>query len=139
MSTDVIPANVRALLDKHITSFEGLELVLLLRRAPPEKWWSAAEASEHVRIPVDLAMSELEGLVSSGLVARSEAAAKPLYQYAPATDELEQAVDELERVFQEQRPALLSLMSANAIERVRSAAATAFSDAFLLKKHEQKK
>lgn len=127
----MLPENVRSFLRDHLTSFECLELLLLLhRRIEPA---SADALARQTGIAVELVLAALLQLESSQLVRRS-ATEPPAFRFAPATAELTRAVDDLESVYRDQRAAVMSEMSINAIGRIRSGTLRAFSDAFVFGK-----
>jgi hypothetical protein len=115
----------------HLTSFEALELLLLLRAdAAP----AHAEAlGRRAGIALDLVLPALAALESSQLIRRS-ALVPPTFRFAPATGDLARAVEDLERLYRDQRAAVMGEMSVNAISRIRSGTLRAFSDAFLIGK-----
>jgi hypothetical protein len=127
----MLPENVRSFLRDHLTSFECLELLLLLhRRAEPA---NADALARQTGIAVELVFAALLELESSQLVRRS-GTEPPAFRFAPATAELARAVDDLESVYRDQRAAVMSEMSINAIGRIRSGTLRAFSDAFVFGK-----
>lgn len=131
--TDDLPADVRALLHEHIETYEQLEILLLLRRERYEEWTIAALATRlHVR--AELIGSALERLRSGGLVAVLSAAGAVRFAYRPGSSGLDAAAGRLDREYSERPIRIIQLMSANAIERVRTAALQTFADAFVLKK-----
>ncbi len=127
-----LPDDVRALLHEHIESYEQLEILLLLRRERYEHWTGEALAARlHVR--AELIQTALAGLKASGLIEAS-GAAPTRFAYRPTSSGLDAAVGRLEREYAERPILIIQLMSANAIERLRTAALHTFADAFLLKK-----
>jgi hypothetical protein len=131
--TDDLPEDVRALLHEHIESYEQLEVLLLLRRERHEGWTLAGLAARlHLR--QELIGSALEGLETGGLVAATGAASERRFAYRPASSGIDAAAGRLEREYAERPIRIIQLMSANAIDRVRSAALHTFADAFVLKK-----
>lgn len=131
--TDDLPEDVRALLHEHIESYEQLEVLLLLRRERYEEWTLAALATRlHVR--EELIGAALERLESGGLVAAVKAALAVRFAYRPGNPGLDAAAGRLDREYAERPIRIIQLMSANAIERVRTAALHGFADAFVLKK-----
>ena len=132
-SAEDLPEDVRALLDEHIESYEQLEVLLLLRRERYEEWTVTGLAARlHVR--EELIGSALEGLEASGLVVAIGAAAAPHFAYRPTSSGLDAAAGRLDREYAERPLRIIKLMSANAIERVRTAALHTFADSFVLKK-----
>jgi DNA-binding IclR family transcriptional regulator len=127
----MLPDDVRTLLRDHVTSFECLELLLILHsRSEPG---SAQALSGQAGIAIALATPALAALESSQLV-RRDTTEPPNFRFAPATTALSRAVDDLERSYRDQRAAVMSEMSVNAIARIRSGTLRAFSDAFVFGK-----
>ena len=132
-STEDLPEDVRALLNEHIESYEQLEVLLLLRRERYEEWTIEGLAARlHLR--EELIGSALEGLKAGGLVVATSATSAPRFAYRPASSGLDAAAGRLDREYAERPIRIIQLMSANAIERVRTAALHTFADAFVLKK-----
>jgi len=128
---DELHEKTRALLREAITSFEMLDIVLLMRGEPTVTWTTRSMA-DRVNVPEELVARALQELDAAGLVVACGAPSNPQFQYRPARPELSAAADALAADFAEHRVAVLSAMSTNAIERLRSGALTAFSDAFVL-------
>jgi DNA-binding IclR family transcriptional regulator len=115
---------------EHIASYEQLEVLLLMakeRQAP----WSARTLAERLGLDSDSCQAALEHLLDHGLVAAGPAAGE--FGYHPASSELEQKVETLRQTYQEQRVAVVQMMSGNAVERVRTAAIRTFAGAFRLR------
>jgi len=128
-----LPEDVRALLREHIETYEQLEVLLLLRRERYEEWTMAALAAR-LQVRVELIASALEGLETAGLAVVTGEASAPQFTYRPATSGLDAATGRLDREYAERPIRIIQLMSANAIERVRTSALQTFADAFVLKK-----
>lgn len=126
-----IPPAVAALLRTHVETYEQLEVLLVLHAAPDRAWRADALATELGARP-ELVATALAGLAASGLVAAAGTGLRTEYRYAPAAAADAAAVEALVQVHAAQRLELVKTMSANAIERVRAAAARTFADAFLL-------
>ena len=129
---DELPPDVRALLHEHIESYEQLEILLLLQRERHQEWTGQGLA-ERLRVQAALIDSALAGLETSELVQRADAA-PARYAYRPASAGLDAAVERLGREYAERPIPIIQLMSANAIERLRTAALHTFADAFVLSK-----
>jgi len=127
---DQLGDKTRTLLRDFITSFEMLEIFLLLH-ANAGQVWSVAEVTQRVQIADDLAVRALESLSARRLILSSPPLAPGRFQYAPDNRDLADAADELARDFSERRAAVLSTLSTTAIERLRSGALNAFADAFI--------
>jgi len=130
---DDLPTDVRALLHEHIETYEQLEILLLLRRERYEEWTLAALAAR-LHVGEELVGSALERLKSGGLVVMTAAIPAPRFAYRPATPGLDATAGRLDREYAERPVRIIQLMSANAIERVRTAALHTFADSFVLKK-----
>jgi hypothetical protein len=130
--TSDLPEDVRALLHEHIESYEQLEVLLLLRRERYEEW-TVARLAARLHVREELIETALEGLKRSGLVEAS-GAAPARFAYRTAGSGLDAATSRLEREYAERPILIIQLMSANAIERVRTAALHTFADAFVLNK-----
>ncbi len=129
MTTSDISEDVRALLREHLTSFERLEIVLLLRAYPGQDW-DVAAVSERTRIPPELVLEALQGLEASGLIRAATRDPMPV-RYGPTSVGLAEVMGGLEKAYHEQRAIVMSLMSVNAIERIRSGSMRAFADSFM--------
>jgi len=127
-----LPEDVRALLHEHIESYEHLETLLLLRRERYEQWTSETLAAR-LRVRPELIESALASLKASGLV-ETLGVAPTRFAYRPASSGLDGAVGRLAREYAERPILIIQLMSANAIERLRTAALHTFADAFVLHK-----
>jgi hypothetical protein len=126
----------RTLLRDSITSFEMLEIFLLMR-AHPDLSWTVQSVSDRVHVPDDIVARALESLRLARLIQAAPpsaqgTAAGNTYRYGPGTPDLVAAADQLVADYTERRAAVLSTMSTNAIERLRSGALSAFADAFVL-------
>jgi hypothetical protein len=127
--SDEIPENVRVLLREHLTSFERLEIVLLLH-ADPAQDWNVASISERTRIAREQVIEALQGLEASGLI--TGVAGKPdVIRYEPSHAGLAEAMKGLDQAYRERRAAVMSEMSINAIQRIRSGTMRAFADSFV--------
>jgi hypothetical protein len=132
LSADDLPENVRTLLRDHVPSFECLEVLLFLHAREGESATVEGIAAR-TGIAVELVLQSLTGLEASGIL-RKSLAPPAEFRYAPATAWLQIACDDLARLHREQRAAIMSEMSINAIGRIRSNSLKAFSDAFVLGK-----
>jgi len=124
------------MLHEHIESYEQLEVLLLLRRERYEEW-TVTGLAVRLQVREELVGLALEGLRAAGLVAITGAAAAPRFAYRPVSSSLDAAASRLDREYAERPIKIIQLMSANAIERVRTAALHRFADAFVLKKNDK--
>jgi hypothetical protein len=132
-SSDELPESVQALLRQHLESYEHLQLLLLLSREP-DGVWTVEDLSTRLNIPTPLVTAALASLQACWLVEARTLANGLRYVYAPKDPALEPTVRRLAREYDERTIQIIKLMSANAIERLRSAALRAFADAFILRK-----
>jgi hypothetical protein len=118
---------VRLFMREHMISFERLEVLMLLCRSETQDW-SPEQVTRQLNIAPELASEALVGLEASGLVQRSSDAS--VFRFAPATPALAAMVNELSDAYREHSAAVMSAMSIDAIERIRSGPMRAFADAF---------
>lgn len=128
-----LPEDVRILLRTRIETYEQIEILRILQRNP-ERQWSDAELGEQTHVALSLVETAIESLRSAGLVQRSPAAGGERSQYSPVTPEIRSSAEKLLMEYQERPLRIIQLITAHAIERVRTAALRAFADAFVLKK-----
>jgi hypothetical protein len=131
MHSGTLSEGVQALLRDRVESFEAIEVLLLLRRCREQAWTPDAVARE-LSIEPAIAAEALDHLRRGNLLAARADGATMLFNYHPGDASLEAAVQGLARAYDENRLEVIKLMSANAIERVRTSAMKAFADAFLL-------
>lgn len=135
MSESDVSESLREFLSSFVHTFEELDVLLVLRRSAPRA--VAPEDFEHyLGLPPDVALSALEALAGRGLL-RREPGARRAFVFAPDPG-LAPRVAELARAQEEQHFALVEVMSANAIERLKSSAVKTFSEAFLLGRRARK-
>jgi hypothetical protein len=129
--TDEIPGDVQRLLRDLLHTYEELEIVLLLDREKPRAL-SVSEVGAAVGIAPDAAGTTLATLIDRKLIARDDGSGA--YRFGDSPDEIVRAVGELGRIWSQDRLPIVRLVTANAVERLRTGAARALSDAFLLPK-----
>jgi len=128
MSEADIPEAVRALLSDRIHTYEQLETVVLLFRRSDQQW-TAAMVSDELRLSTEAAREALQGLAAQSVLRVTSEASTLRYVWEP---DLQPVVDNLIRIYDENRLELMSIMTTNAIERMRTGALRAFANAFLL-------
>ena len=121
---------LRELLDTHVESFEKLELLMLLGRAPGGRR-TVGEIVLALGLGADEIREILAALAAAGLVARAPDGQISL---APRTAEQRAVLDELTRVYAEDRITLVKAIAETAMERLRNLAGRAFADAFVIRK-----
>ena len=125
---------LQAFLRASISSYEELEALLLLARES-HRSWTDSELAETLRVQVDGITPALEQLASvEGLLKIDLRSGRRRFQYAPKSKLLAEVVDELATAYVEQRLAIVRLMSANALDRVRGAAIRNLANALRVQK-----
>jgi hypothetical protein len=123
MEPNDIPRPVQVFLRTYIESYEELELLLVVR-ARAERWGSAHELGASTasagRVNVDEVLARLR---QRGLLEGRDEPPPASYRYQPRDAELELAIDDLARRYRDDPTGVMKLMTANAVERVRSQAA----------------
>lgn len=121
---------LQAFLHDSISSYEELEALLLLVRES-HRSWTDKEMAEALKVRVDEIAPALDHLASvEGLLEVDNQTEQRRFQYTPKSKLLRQVVAELATAYVEQRLAVVQLMSANALNRVRSAAIRGLANAF---------
>jgi len=123
-----LPEDVRLLL-LLVGDYEELEVLLRLVRAP-ERAWTEAELAAETTAEVGRAM---ERLVAAGLAEFLDDDTR-IVRYRPASGELDRKVRLLAGVYAENPLSVIRFMTTTSIERLRTSAARAFADAFLLRR-----
>jgi hypothetical protein len=131
MPEAVISDDVLRLLREELHGYAALETLILLSSQPNHTWRASQIAAELKIVEAEVEQA-LRELMSCGMA--SEHALRGSFAYQTGNEARERAVKELRRAYEENRMELVRIMSRNAIERVRSSAARAFADAFVLGK-----
>ncbi len=124
--------DLREFLREYVTSFEELEILLFFLRAP-RRGWTLLELAAALNLSEELVEAALGGLSEKFVAREAVASSTPTYRYAPDPG-LEPLVELLQRTYDEQRPAIVQIMSSNAMQRVRSSAARQLAEAFRLER-----
>ena len=114
---EVISDAVRTLLPDHLTTFERLAVLLLLHKRAPEEL-SATTIGEQTHMKDDLVSEALKGLIAGGLIRAGPGG--QAWRFVPPAADVAEAVAALSVAYCEQRAAIVSHMSVNAIGRIRS-------------------
>ena len=123
-----LPDRVHRLLLGPIDSFEKLEIVIALH-ARGDKPLTLDALESRVGAPVGVLAMALDELIAAGIVERRSDGASLI---APGCDRT--ALDELAASWSSSRTAVLEVMTARAVQRIRASAARAFADAFALRR-----
>jgi hypothetical protein len=121
-----ISDNLSRFVRERLPSLEQIEIVLLLRR-DPAKAWTAPEVSQNLGTPPESTAMRLFLLASNGVIVFDGSSGLPRYRYMAGTTEEE--MTELDRVYNDDRTALVALTGGGAPDPLRS-----FADAIKLKK-----
>ena len=135
MSQVVLSESLRQFLLVYIHTFEELELLLLARRLRGADL-ELEKAASSINVDAELAGEALAKLASFGLL-RVVSQVPLVYAYAEESA-LADHVEELAAAYDEQRLAVVTQVSSNAIVRVRTAAIRTFAEAFMLRKGPKK-
>jgi hypothetical protein len=132
MPSDPLPPPVHDLLRDALTSFEHLEVLLLLQAHSHEDW-SVRSVSERTNLPPELAERVLLDLESKELI-RRPTRNRAAFRFGPRLPAVMDTVTALAALYREQRAAVMSAMNLHAIERIRSGTMRAFADSFIVGK-----
>lgn len=110
-------------IESSFRSVWALELLLVLKREP--RSWSSEELVSTMRASELVVSKALDALVSAGLVSIEQDGAR----YMPINDDVATCVDELEQLYAARPDAVR-----RAIVAASASSATAFADAFRLRK-----
>lgn len=133
MQSSELTEDVRAFLHDHIESYEQLELLLLLRHEP-DAYWTEETLSVRLSIPSSLVSAALDELQTAGFILGNRQRSDKRYRYVAQRESLEATIGRLADKYRDQPMPVIKVMSANAIDRVRTAALRTFADAFILRK-----
>jgi DNA-binding MarR family transcriptional regulator len=133
MQTGQPSREVEALLHDHIESYEQLELLLLMR-GDREALWTAEALSARLHMHSSLVQAALDRLESAGFIEVRAAGIEKRHAYLGQSDNVEATISQLAAGYRENPIPIIKLMSANAIERLRTGALRTFADAFILRK-----
>lgn len=136
MRADRVPDDVRVLLYERIESYEQLEILLLLHGDPST--WTMERISSRLSITQVLTEAALTSLEATRLVESSGSRPERHFRAAAGIPALDETIRRLASAYATQPIEIIKLMSAHAIERVRTAALRTFVDAFVLRKGNDK-
>jgi len=114
-----------------VHSYEELEILLLLHERREGRWSIDSVAAE-LRLPETLATTALAGLHARGLLERAPGEPGKFW-YDPASSRCDAQIASLGRTYREDRFAVVEVMSASALGRIRSSALRTFAEAFRLR------
>ncbi len=118
---------LRTFLRDYVSSFEQLAALLLLARSPRRSWRSS-DVSTALDLPEEIVDGALAAMSERLVLRQRSAGARPIHHYAPHA-ELEPLIERLGNAYCEHRLTIVQLMTSNAMDRVRGAAAQRVADA----------
>ena len=130
MTDDRIPADVAQLLRDHVQTYEELEMLLAIAR-DPEREHSIATLLVTLNLEASAGAGVVEELAKAGVVTITRDAAGGRVRCDPGAAGV---VAGLAEAYDTARVELMSRMTQNALERVRTSALRTFSSAFVLGK-----
>jgi hypothetical protein len=125
-----VPLDVQRFVRERVESYEQLEILVLLRARRSESWTASAIAAQ-LRMPELVAEQDLRALRQQGLLTSSTGPDALLFRYGPREPELASALEQLVGAYGEHRIEVIQLLTANALERLRVRASSAFAQALL--------
>src|SRR5437868_5701048 len=121
MATVAIPVEAKHLLHDCVEDFEQLE-TLLLFAGPHSREWIVKDAAARLGVDEEDALDAMEKLRHAGVLDGSAGARRYI-----ASPRWTLAIDELNEAYQNDRAHVLNLITATALERMRSSATRAFA------------
>jgi hypothetical protein len=131
-ASEPLARELEKFLEGSIESYEQLAVLLLLRRER-DRDWSLGEVADALAIPAGLVQSAAASLCERQLLRVAQDDSPPPYRYA-VSGTSDALVERLGLEFSQNPARLMRLLSAHAIERVRTSAIRAFADSFVLRK-----
>lgn len=130
MSENVLPKEVKRLIEEHINSVFQVEVLLLLHEHR-RKEWDADALSREFGLDLNVAATQMADLYSRGFLTVKKDAGL-LYQYRPATSEMDRAVEGLAAAYKVRRMSVISSIFSKPVSNI-----TLFADAFRVRKDNQ--
>ena len=110
--------NVKKFIAEHVHSVMRLEVLLLLSHNR-DTIWSAEAVARELKLNPDSTKPHLDGLVSRGLLTLTDQNTQQLYTYNPSSEALDKTVSQVAAAYATQRVAVLSLIFASRVDKVR--------------------
>jgi hypothetical protein len=126
-----LPEVVQRLIREQVRTYDAVEVVLLLHGEASRRW-RLPEIASAVRLSEEAAAAVLAELSRHQLIVESAVDAERSYRLDIERPEVAAAVSQLAVAWSDHRLALIKLLNASAVERLRTGAARALSDAFLV-------
>ena len=109
--------DVKEFIAEHVHSVLQLEVLLLVSQNK-DKAWTPAAVGRELHLSAESAKVQLDGL-SRSLLTVLDGAGEDLYRYNPSSDELNQTLSQLATAYATQRVAVLTLIFAKPLDKVR--------------------
>ncbi len=136
MTTDATE-ELREFLREHVSSFEKLEVLLFFMKTPSGVW-AQADVAAATRLSEEYTESALKSLSGESALLESVSDRDgPAYRLVQSA-EIRPLLEKLQRAYDDDRVNLIQIMTSNAIERARSAAALRLANAFRLERSGRK-
>ena len=110
-----IPPIVREFIPKYIKSAAALEILLIIQ-STPEQEWRLSEIGRALELDLTVVAARMEELTSAGLVRDRSLAHEHFYQYAPATHEIQLAIDGVAKAYSMHPVKTIRLIFSNPIK-----------------------
>jgi hypothetical protein len=123
-----VDPDVRTLLIEKIDSFEKLEVLALLC-AERTLAFTQRTAAARLRLTEPLVQTALLDLCAAGILDKQG----DEYRYQPRSEGVSRSAEGLCNAYNEDRVAVLNVLTHAALDRIRGSAANAFADAFRLR------
>lgn len=109
--------DVKEFIAEHVHSVLQLEVLLLVSQNK-DKAWTPAAVGRELHLSAESAKVQLDSL-SRSLLTVLDGAGEDLYRYNPSSDELNQTLSQLATAYATQRVAVLTLIFAKPLDKVR--------------------
>jgi hypothetical protein len=120
--------DLKRFLFEYVESYEELGVLVWFHRRPSAHG-APERVAEEAGLPAASVEEALDKLVARGLLARSPGQDEAFF-YAPANDAARDAVNRLMHLYETNAVEVVGFMTANAIERVRTAGTWMFAECF---------
>jgi hypothetical protein len=127
MAHEAFPDSAKQFLSRYIHSLEELEVLLLLRRGA-DRAWSVAQVYEVIRSSERSLEKRLQIFAAEGFLVE-EKGPPSAFRYAPSSEELRSAVEQIATSYQLSRVRVIEAIFAPEVDPVQK-----FADAFKLRK-----
>jgi hypothetical protein len=122
-----LSTQVQDFIMRYMDSVEEMEILFLLLKSK-DKWWNSPSVYHEIRSSPASVTQRLEGLVGKGLVVR-KVEGENLFQYGPATAELDNSVEALASAYSERLIRVLECLYSKPLNSLKN-----FADAFRIRK-----